>query len=64
MYGWKENEVVSEMRRLGLVERISYRWTTDKCYAIEQTPSGGTVVPVGSNVDVVIARPTGNCKEV
>jgi eukaryotic-like serine/threonine-protein kinase len=64
MYGWKEGEVTSEMRRLGLVARITYESTPDKCYAIRQTPSGGTVLPTGSPVDIVIARPTGTCKEV
>ena len=64
MYGWKENEVKSEMARLGLVERIRYEWTPDKCYVIEQTPPGGTTVPLGSTVNVVIARATGQCLEV
>lgn len=64
MYGWKENEVVSEMRRLGLVEHFTYVWRPDQGYAIEQTPAGGTVVATGSRVDVTIARPTGQCKEV
>jgi beta-lactam-binding protein with PASTA domain len=64
MYGWKENEVMAEVRRLGLVEQITYRRTPDQCYAIEQSPPGGTVVPKGSTVDVVIARATGICKEV
>ncbi len=64
LYGWKEAEVKSEMTRLGLVARITYRFTPNKCYAIEQTPSGGTVVPTGSTVDVVIARATDTCEEV
>jgi len=64
MYGWKENEVKSEMARLGLVERIRYEWTPDKCYVIEQTPPGGTTVALGSTVNVVIARATGQCLEV
>ena len=55
---------MAEVRRLGLVEQITYRRTPDQCYAIEQSPPGGTVVPRGSTVDVVIARATGICKEV
>jgi len=64
LYGWSETEVKSEMTRLGLVAHITYRFTPDKCYAIEQSPSGGTVLPTGSTVEVVIARATGNCEEV
>ncbi|GIH07730.1 hypothetical protein Rhe02_57970 [Rhizocola hellebori] len=64
LYGWKESEVTSEMTRLGLVARITYRWTPDKCYAIEQSPPGGTVLSTGSTVEVVIAKATGICQEV
>lgn len=64
MYGWKEAEVESEMTRLGLVARIERRSTQEQCYVIEQSPPGGTVVPRGSTVDVVIAIARGICKEV
>ncbi|MBB5867591.1 serine/threonine-protein kinase [Allocatelliglobosispora scoriae] len=61
MYGWREVEVRAEMKRLELVARIEYRSTFDKCYVIDQSPPGGTVVPAGSTVDVVIATATGIC---
>jgi hypothetical protein len=64
LYGWRESEVTSEMTRLGLTAHITYRATPDKCYAIEQTPPGGTVLPRGSTVEVVIATATGICKQV
>ncbi len=64
LYGWRESEVTSEMTRLGLVARIRYRATPDKCYAIEQSPPGGTVLATGSTVEVVIATATGICKQV
>jgi beta-lactam-binding protein with PASTA domain len=64
MYGWKENEVRAEMTRLNLTVSITYRSTSDQCYAIEQTPAGGTVVQAGSAVAVVIARARDICKEV
>lgn len=64
MYGWREVEVVAELKRLGLIGTITYRATPDQCYAIEQTPAGGTVVAAGSTVDVVIATATDQCKEV
>ncbi|BCJ73489.1 hypothetical protein CS0771_30330 [Catellatospora sp. IY07-71] len=64
MYGWREVEVVAELKRLGLIGTITYRATPDQCYAIEQSPAGGTVVAAGSTVDVVIATATDQCKQV
>ncbi len=64
MYGWRESEVRAEMDRLGLVTHVTYRATPDKCYAIEQSPTGGTVVAAGATIDVVIATATGICKQV
>ncbi|MEV4413063.1 serine/threonine-protein kinase [Catellatospora sp. NPDC049609] len=64
MYGWREVEVTAELKRLGLIGRITYRATPDQCYAIEQTPAGGTVVAPGTTVDVVIATATDICKQV
>jgi serine/threonine-protein kinase len=64
MYGGREVEVVAELKRLGLIGTITYRATPDQCYAIEQSPAGGTVVAAGSAVDVVIATATDQCKQV
>lgn len=64
MYGWTENEMKSEITRLGLLHHITYEWTPDQCYVIRHTPTSGTVVPTGSTVNVVIAKATGICKQV
>jgi beta-lactam-binding protein with PASTA domain len=64
MYGWQESEARAELTRLGLVAAVTYRTVVNKCYVIEQTPSGRTVVEVGSTVDIVVAEPTGTCEMV
>ncbi|GAA1630104.1 protein kinase [Catellatospora bangladeshensis] len=64
MYGWREVEVVAELKRLGLIGTITYRATPDQCHVLEQSPAGGTVVAAGSTVDVVIATATDQCKQV
>ncbi|MBV1852893.1 serine/threonine-protein kinase [Catellatospora tritici] len=63
MYSWTESEVRSELTRLGLDPRITYEMTLDQCYAIRQSPAGGTVVRVGDPVDVVVAKALGTCKQ-
>lgn len=62
MFSWREVEVKEAVERLGLLVNIEYRSTLDQCHVLEQSPAGGTVVPVGSTVDVVIGKPTGVCK--
>jgi len=64
MYGWRESEMKAEMQRLGLIPQVTYRSTPDRCYVIEQSPAGGTVVRYGATVDVVVATATGVCKAV
>ncbi|MDI1462608.1 serine/threonine-protein kinase [Catellatospora sp. KI3] len=63
MLGWPEDNVRSEMTRLGFIVQIKYQTTLDDCSVLAQTPDGGTVLAVGSPVDVVIGKPLGVCKQ-
>ncbi|WP_212830693.1 protein kinase [Catellatospora sp. TT07R-123] len=63
MYSWTESEARSELDRLGFVAQVDYEATLASCGVIRQSPTGGTVLDVGSTVDVVVGKPLGTCKQ-
>jgi beta-lactam-binding protein with PASTA domain len=64
MYGMGEFEAAAELRANNLNPAVNHVYTDNQCYVIGQNPNGGTVLPVGSTVTIIVAVARGYCEVV